>query len=252
MITKSISDVTIKSVEEGTVEAVFARFDVVDKDGDVTRKGAFDEGAAVVISAYGHKSWDGDLPVGMGTIHEVGDTAVLKGRFFLDTQHGADTFRTVKALSESGLQEWSYSLQDISAERGTFGGKSVQFLNKVFVKEVSPTLVGAGIGTGTTAIKAHIDDDLAAAAPVSQRFSEHLASVVADVEAIAARKTEIVALRAEKGKGLAPGTDVIVDRIEKALVALRGDIVSPTEPIQDDDARREFLRFVAISQGVTS
>lgn len=252
MITKSMTGVTIKSAEEGTVEAVFARFDVVDKDGDVTRKGAFQEGASVVISAYGHKSWDGHLPVGVGTIHEVGDTAVLKGQFFLDTAHGMDTFRTVKALSMSGLQEWSYSLQNIAAERGTFNGKAVQFLNKIFVKEVSPTLVGAGVGTGTTSIKAHADDDQAASAPVSQRFSEHLLSVVADVETLAARKSEIVALRAEKGKRLAPETDVLVGRIVKALEALRGDITSPTEDPIEDEARREFLRFVSITQGVTS
>jgi hypothetical protein len=239
VITKSISDVRIKSEDQGTVEAVFARFDVIDKDGDVTRKGAFTEGAPVVISAYGHKSWEGLLPVGMGTIHEEGDVAVLKGQFFLDTTHGMDTFRTVKALSGKGLQEWSYSLQDVHAEKGTFDGKAVQFLNKIFVKEVSPTLVGAGVGTTTLAVKSE-----------GLKFSDELAAVLAAVKGVAARKTEVVALRAEKGKGLSEEATSLVAELEEALASLKGELSAPTKST-DDAAMRSYLQFVAISQGVT-
>ena len=88
---KTFSQVTVKDAAQGLVEAVFARFDVIDKDGDITVKGAFTDGASCVISAYGHKSWEGALPVGKGTIHEVGDTAVFSGQFFLNTSHGRDT-----------------------------------------------------------------------------------------------------------------------------------------------------------------
>ncbi len=50
---KSLTRFEVKDAEEGVVEAVFSTFDVVDSDGDITRKGAFDDGASVLISAYG-------------------------------------------------------------------------------------------------------------------------------------------------------------------------------------------------------
>jgi hypothetical protein len=159
---KRLAGVQIKNADLGLVEAVFSTFDVVDLDGDVTRKGAFDEGAAVVISAYGHKSHTGALPIGKGTIHEVGDKAILKGQLFVDTTHGLDAFTTIKHLAEeAGLQEWSYSLQDVVAERATIDGKAVRVITKVKVKEVSPVLIGAGIDTGTLAVKSEDAKQLA-------------------------------------------------------------------------------------------
>lgn len=151
---KTFTDVVIKDASQGLVEAVFSRFDVVDKDGDITDRGAFTEGAAVVISAYGHKSWDGELPVGHGTIHEQGDVAVMRGQFLMNTTHGRDTFETVKALSAAGIQEWSYSLHEVQAEPDTVDGKRVRRIKKVgLVKEVSPVLRGAGVDTLTLATK---------------------------------------------------------------------------------------------------
>jgi len=153
-ITKTIRDVRIKSADEGTIEAVFATLDVVDADGDVTRKGAFTEGASVIISAYNHGSWTGALPVGKGTIHERGNEAVLDGQFFLNTTHGHDTFETVKELGAAGLQEWSYSLEEVVSEKGTLDGRRVNFLTKIgTVREVSPTIRGAGVNTRVLATK---------------------------------------------------------------------------------------------------
>jgi hypothetical protein len=153
--------VQIKDADQGLIEAVFSTLSdaddvrkgvgIVDKDGDVTIKGAFEEGAPVVISAYGHKSWEGELPVGKGTIHEVDGEAVLKGRFFLNTTPGRDTFETVKELDE--LQEWSYSLHDVKASSATIDGRKVRVIERVAVKEVSPVLRGAGVDTRTVDVK---------------------------------------------------------------------------------------------------
>ena len=85
-------DVSIKSEAKGEVEAVFARLNVVDHDGDVTVPGAFKEGQTVAISQHGHTIWDGTAPVGKGTIHTVGETAVFRGKFFMDMQAARDTF----------------------------------------------------------------------------------------------------------------------------------------------------------------
>ena len=58
----------------------------------------------MIISSYGHKSWDGKLPVGKGTIQVVGNEAVLNGRFFLDTEagkghlHGREGARPARAV----------------------------------------------------------------------------------------------------------------------------------------------------------
>ena len=140
--------------EEGTFEAIFATFDVVDRDGDVTLPGAFVDGQKVRISAWGH-NWR-DLPVGAGVIHADQEKAWVDGRFFLDTQAGTETYRTVKGLQE--LQEWSYGFDILKSSEGQFDGKRVRFLESLDVYEVSPVMLGAGIGTGTSAIKGADDD----------------------------------------------------------------------------------------------
>lgn len=154
MSTKALSRVEIKDAERGIVEAVFSTFNVVDKDGDVTLPGAFDDGATVPVSAYGHTSWEGRLPVGFATIRQTESEAVATAQFLMDTQHGADTFRTVKSLHQRGLGEWSYGYDSLDSYPGEMNGRAVRFLRKQLVHEVSPVLVGAGVGTRTLSAKA--------------------------------------------------------------------------------------------------
>lgn len=238
MMRKSLTDVAIKDADRGQVEAVFATFDVVDLDGDVTRKGAIPEGTAVVISAYNHQSHKGALPVGKGTIHEVGNQAVLKGQFFMDTTHGRDAFLTVKSLSEDGLQEWSYSLQDIESKRATVDGKAVREITGVKIKEVSPVLIGAGIGTTTLAVKD------------ATKFSELKASALGGVAELVETAVERLTLRAAEGKSISEQVSAYDEAIA-ALEPLRKAIGEHTPPIKNsDEFRREFARFVALTQGV--
>jgi len=136
--------------EPGEFEAVFATLNVIDLDNDVTVPGAFTEDEAVRIAAWGH-NW-GTLPVGKGNIREEDDQAIVGGKFFLQTAAGKEHYETVKALGE--LQEWSYSFSILDEEKGEFEGKDVNFLKKLEVYEVSPVMLGAGIGTHTTDIKA--------------------------------------------------------------------------------------------------
>lgn len=337
MTTKSLSGVRVKDATLGIVEAVFAshlidehaiataKADCIDKDGDVTLKGAFTEGQAVVVSAYGHGSWDGKLPVGKGTIREEGDQAIAELQFFMDTTHGLDTFKTVAALSEDDLQEWSYSLHDVVAERGKVAGKSVRVLRKVgLVKEVSPTLMGAGVDTHTRSVKQHkqldsslrrllraagrsrfaggwcwledydpdegfvvygvdsYDDgaerlvqvdftrtdtsvtlgdtetDVHASAVFlpkqgRQQFSEHVGAVVAAVDSLTARASEVVALRAEKGKSLSDATTSglarLVESVDRVKALLGEQPATTTNP--PDELQAQFLKFVSLTtQGV--
>jgi hypothetical protein len=329
MTTKTLTNVRIKNADEGLIEAVFSVFDVVDLDGDVTRKGAFTDGAAVVISAYGHGSWEGRLPVGKGTIREVGNEAILDGQFFLNTTHGRDTFETIKQLSEDELQEWSYSLHEVESERGTVDGKSVRIIKRVgLVKEVSPVLRGAGIGTRTLSAKSagakqaasmitaglrnaarerwgandawvwlqdwdpdeswavfSIEEDdayrmvrveftrtddavelgeaetdvqqVTTYAPKGARFLEQAESVVADVDRLVTRATEVVALRAAKGKSIAAESAEVLTRLDASLDRLKQLLAAPahnddTTTTTDDEAAKEFLRFVARRIGAST
>lgn len=153
---KALVDVRVKSEDQGIVELVFSTFNKIDKDGDVTLKGAFAGNPPIAISAWAHSSWDGpNLPYGVGEIKESDTEATADVQFLMETTHGRDAFYTVKALSKAGIQEWSYSLENVDAERGTFENKSVRILKKVTVKEVSPLLRGAGTDTRTLAVKAH-------------------------------------------------------------------------------------------------
>jgi hypothetical protein len=148
MDTKTLHGLKVSS--KGEIEAVFATLGVVDHDGDVTKPGAFGK-QNVRISAYNHGSWSGALPVGKGTISEVGNEAILNGKFFMSTTHGRDTFETVK---ESGdLMEWSYGYDILAASPGQQDGRDVQFLEELNVIEVSPVILGAGIDTRTLSAK---------------------------------------------------------------------------------------------------
>lgn len=151
---KTLVAVEIKDEARGEVEAVFSSFNVKDLDDDWTLPGAFKDGAKVRISAYGHASWMVELPVGRGVIKATEKDARLLGKFFTSTQHGRDTFETIKEMGE--LQEWSYSLDkietgELTEELRQRGVRRV--LKGVSVQEVSPVLKGAGIGTRTISVK---------------------------------------------------------------------------------------------------
>jgi hypothetical protein len=143
--------VEVKDEAKDQVRAVFSTFDGVDSNNDVTRPGAFTDGTEVPISGYGHTSCSGALPVGKAVNKTTAKTAVLEGQFFMDTTHGKDAFITVKELG--GLGQWSYGYDAEEYAFGEHQGQHVRFLDKLKVHEVSPVLVGAGVGTRTLAAK---------------------------------------------------------------------------------------------------
>lgn len=177
---KTLGRVEIKNAEQGEIKAVFSTFDAIDHDGDVTRKEAFTDGESVRISAFNHGSWQGALPVGKGVIRVNEKEAVLDGQFFMNTDHGRSTFETVKEMGD--LQEFSYGFDIVDAEPGEFEGKSVRFLKSVKVHEVSPVLIGAGVGTRTLDVKSKHDDD----------EEEHSRIVPAVKRAIPSHETNVV------------------------------------------------------------
>ena len=149
---KRLAAVRVKAADRGEVEAVFSRFGVVDADNDWTYPDAFTDGAEVVISAYQHTSWTGALPVGRGIIRTDAETAWVEASFFMDTSHGRDTFETVKQLGQLG--QWSYAYGVVDSHDADVPGRGrVRFLRRLEVSEVSPVLVGVGVGVTTVDAK---------------------------------------------------------------------------------------------------
>lgn len=236
MNTKSASRVEVKDADSGEVTVVFSTLGVIDSDGDVTTKGAFTTGAPIVISSYGHTSWQGALPVGKGTIREVGDEAVMEGQFFLDTQVGRDTFTVVKEIG--ALQEWSYGYDPVKYSFGEHDGQRVRFLEELKVHEVCPVLKGAGVGTRLISAK-------------GLKFTEHVDAVLADLDTLVSRAADVVALRKEKGKALSEVSAQTLAQVDSSLKRLRDLLAEPsTDPASSDDLRREYARYVALTQGV--
>ena len=219
------SAVSLKAVDEaeGRVTAVFSTLDVIDHDGDVTRPGAFEKDAPVRISAYGHSSWGGALPVGKGTIRESGDEVIADLQFFLDTTAGKDTFTVVKELGEA--QEWSYGFD---VERCSFGdheGRPVRFLEKVKVHEVSPVLLGAGLGTRTVSAKS--------------RFEDECAQVLASLTGLTDRAADVMAMRLEKGKGLGERSAELLEQIKGQGERL-AELLAAPGPDDEDELRAQL------------
>lgn len=239
----------VKSFKEltnpGEFEAVFATLDVIDHDGDIIAKGAIEPGP-VVISAYGHASWDGALPVGKGQIAERGNEAIVIGQYFMDTVGGQETYKTVKALGD--LQEYSFALPYI--ERMNEENPAV--ITKVKVNEVSPVLMGAGINTRTldiktrkeenkeTDVKETSDKENTVEKPESKTFAQHLDEAVETVESVTSRAKEISNLRKDSGK------DEMSKAAARRLQILKGALEDAAEAIDEllKDPNAEATEFM--------
>ena len=200
----------LKLSEAGEIELAFAQLGVVDHDGDVTLPGAFPT-KDVPMSAYGHTSWDGSLPVGKGTISEAGDWAVFKGGFFMKTEQGRNTYETVKEMG--ALQEYSYGYQPVEFSFGVHEGKDVRVLKLLDTHEVSPVLKGAGIGTHTLAIKSGSPGPDAP-------YAEHATWIRDAVKAFLERTDARVEWRTKEGRALSAANRTMLLQMHEGLMAM--------------------------------
>jgi hypothetical protein len=151
---KGLSEFEIKDAEKGEVQAVVATLGVVDRDEDIIRKGAIPNGARVKVSGYGHDAMFGEPPVGKGALFIEGDKVVFKGQYFLDTTRGRESFNVVKGLGADG--EWSFGFRVLGSEVPEEADRAKgarRILTKLEPFEVSPVMVGAGVGTQTISAK---------------------------------------------------------------------------------------------------
>jgi hypothetical protein len=241
----------MKLADTGSIELAFAQLNVVDSDGDVTLPGAFPT-KDVPMSAYGHTSWDGALPVGKGSISEQGDWAVFKGQFFMDTAAGRDTHATIKGLGS--LAEYSYGYQPLpnGTEMDQRDGRTVRLLKALDVFEVSPVLKGAGVGTHTLAIKSGAPGPGASLAEILAWDSEAKAAILDRLKGHAAA-------RGMDGRKLSRSDEAALDdyieALDERLKAARGLKASgqPIDPglqVMVRQAEMDNLLAMARTNGV--
>jgi phage head maturation protease len=152
---KRVTTLEIKNAERGEVESHIATLGVVDNDRDIIRHTAVRDGTPVVMSSIAHDTiTQGNRPVGKGTLSVDGNVLVFKGRVFLNTLAGRETFEVLKEMRD--LMQWSFGFRILEEARPTEAERR-QGAHRVLVKldafEVSPCIMAAGVGTRTVAIK---------------------------------------------------------------------------------------------------
>ena len=135
---------------DGSFEAVFSTFGIVDADGEVVTHGALKphDGKAIPL-VWGH-DWHGPA-IGKGTIAVDADRARILGTFNLASSVGRDAYETVKFMG--GLQEYSWGFGVTDIDTIEIDGKAYPAITGVTPIEVSPVLVGSNPKTGTLDIK---------------------------------------------------------------------------------------------------
>lgn len=182
-------------LDKGEGSAIIAELNVEDHDGDVTLPGAFGIQNVNMLPAH-----DRMAPrLGKATLKEVDGVAIADFKFNLDKDAitAREWYATLKFDIENGpsLIEWSYGFDILDSSFGEFEGKQVRFLRSLKVHEISPVLKGAGIGTGTLAIKEQ----------KNQTFADDMKTVVtslAEVKALLTRTESLAELRAKDGRSL--------------------------------------------------
>ena len=232
---------TIKQAgEDGSFEAVIATFGAVDSDGDIVEPGAFGGATVSVLPAHDSSS----VPLGKARVEERGKQAVAVGRFNLDIKAAAEWSSALKFDLDNApsVQEWSwgFNVPKDGARMETIEGETIRVLSKVDLREVSPVLRGASIGTGTLSAKAEGDDD-------PPPLVERIKLVTGDVEGLVARILDVAEKRKENGRHLGPDvckvTVAMAEECAKMLDAVSAAIKA--EMVPDDEATRAAARFLA-------
>lgn len=223
--------------DEGSIEAVFSTFNVVDRGGDVVMPGAI-EHAKPAPMVWSH---DWSRIVGKGVTDVQPDRAVFKGQFFLDTTAGMDAYRTVKNMGS--LQEFSWGFLVNEADYEERDGMTVRLIKSTELFEVSPVLVGEGRNTGTLALK-H--------APLHDQTDTALAAV----DLVVARYKSLAGLWLKEGRPISESRRgrmaAITEQLDAASADLRA-ILKETEPAKSHDIDAlwaEFMTHAAKQNGI--
>jgi hypothetical protein len=167
--------------DKGRGVAVISTLNVIDKDGDVTRPGAFgNDQVAPIVPAH---NWE-HVPIGKGQIFESGNEVLFDFQMNMKVGLARAWYEAMKFDMENppAKQEWSYGY---SAKRkpGEHEGEDAYFLDAIKVHEVSPVLLGAGVNTRTLAMKQDIGECVRKFVAAGHSQEEAVAICLADPNA---------------------------------------------------------------------
>lgn len=182
-MTKEFKNITgeVKELnEKGEGLIVFATLNVIDSDEDVTLPGAFGEQVVPIVPAH---DWS-QVPIGKAKIREDGDSALAEIKLNLKTDQGRNWYESLKFDMDNlppSIQEYSYGYHVVEESKGEHEGREVRFLKKLKVHEISPVILGAGVGTGTLGLKdqkqSSLEDDIKIVQGCTEKLIKRVASL---------------------------------------------------------------------------
>ena len=223
----------------GTFVAQIATLGVIDKDQDVTVKGAFADAPTVRVSRFNHSSAvRDDLPVGVASIREDGDVVIAEGKLNLDTAGGKELYDTLKFEQDNDVSsEWSYGFTVEDHEDAEQDDQKVRLLKKLNPFEVSPVMRGAGENTATLSVKAE---------DTGQTLAEEADAALAAVTAYKERVASLADLRENEGRTLGAATQERLVELADTLQGIGDDLkalTSDDKPL--DTSEMEVVANVA-------
>ncbi len=250
--TYKFTELKLDTAGEGTFEAVFATLDAIDHDGDTYDPGAIGN-QDVVISQWNHGSWGGGaaaLPVGVGKVFERDNKAIVSGEFDMDSTDGKAHHHSLKYLKEKGRNvEWSFALPEMDWRMEERDNQMIRVITRVAIPEVSPVLLGAGVGTELLSIKGREGETMGEKPTESMKFAAQLDETVEAVESVIVRAKQIRNLRDEKGKD-----ELMSKRSTRRLKDLKGALAEAMAAVDEilTDPNDEFKELVESIDGGTN
>jgi HK97 family phage prohead protease len=206
--------VALKALDdEGSGLARIATLSAIDSDGDTYAPGAFGEQEVKVVPAHDY----GSVPLGKGRVFERGDEALVEFKLNLDSPTAREWHSALKFDLEHGkpLQEWSYGFRILDSDFEIRDEQRIQVLKRLEVFEVSPVVIGAGVGTTTLELK------------VARSFALQLDAAAAELDDLLARARAVQKLRGEDGRRLSKARIEKLGRIRNALGLLIDEAEAP-------------------------
>lgn len=245
---KTLATVEVKDDgdDAGTVIAHFAAFDEIDRDREITAKGAFGN-QDVLLGAYGHASTGRfgtpTMPVGIGKIHEEKGIAVFEGKFNLNMAAGREAFEAVKMAGP--LQEWSYGFMVTAESVKVVDNQRIRQLDKLKVHEVSPVMVGAANASRTASIKAMEDLTL----------EDHADAALTTASEVVDRIKWTADMRAKQGRTLSAANITRLQNLQVQAQAMDAEITTLLEGAGEtqgsddpDDAEKSAMVLQAYTE----
>jgi len=162
MLTKTITAKVADLDDQGQVKFQFSKFDFIDTDDDITRKGAFKKSMLENLPRIKHfkNHWRDSTPGVIKELYETAEGAFAISQLIIGPQGkgsalGNDTYAEYKA---GAITEHSYGYDIIKANQITVDNKQVQELVELRLKEVSSLNAwGASEHTPTLEVKSEKD-----------------------------------------------------------------------------------------------